>query len=143
IFVLYSYGKYANPVTGSLTPANTSALPIPYTDGRSVIEHATLAQVKDTYTLTPNMVNTLSWGVNRLFIPLTSNTVNGNYPQAASLTGLPAGTAATGFPDVNFTGSNVPFGWDGTNSHTFVEAQTSFNVQENLLWAKGKHNMTF
>lgn len=143
LFGLYSRGRYNNPLTGSLTVATTSNLPIPYTDSRDVLEYATLAQAKETYTINSNMVNTISWGINRLFIPLTSNTVGGNYPSKAGFTGMPAGTAATGFPDVTFAGSNAPINWNGTNSHTFNEAQTSYTVQENFLWSKGRHNLTF
>ncbi len=47
LFALFSYGKYANPIVGSLTPISTSTLPVPYTDGRGVIEYATLAQIHD------------------------------------------------------------------------------------------------
>lgn len=140
---LYSHGKYNNPLTGSLTLGTTSTLPIPYTDSRDVVEYATLAQAKEVYTINSHLVNTVSWGLNRLYIPLTSNTIGGDYPSKAGLTGMPAGTAATGFPDVTFKGPNIPISWDGTNSHTFNEAQTSYTAQENLLWTKGKHNLTF
>ena len=33
--------------------------------------------------------------------------------------------------------------WDGTNSHAFNEAQNTYDVQDNILWTKGKHNITF
>ena len=71
-----------------------------------------------------------------LYIPLTSNTANGNYPAKAGLTGLPPGIAATGFPDISFSGNEVPVSWDGTNSHANVEAQTTYTAQDNLLWTK-------
>ena len=48
LFALFSYGKYANPIVGSLTPITTSTLPVPYTDGRGVIEYATLGQIHDS-----------------------------------------------------------------------------------------------
>lgn len=142
LFALYSYGKYANPIVGSLTPISTSTLPIPYTDGRGVIEYATLAQIHDTYSISPSMVNQFSVSLSRLFIPLASNTASGNYPSKAGLTGLPPGIASTGFPDVTFSGNNSPVSWDGTNSHAFNEAQNTYDVQDNILWSKGKHNVT-
>src|SRR5665213_2978360 len=129
IFGLFSYGKYANPIVGSLTPISTSTLPVPYTDGRGVIEYATLGQIHDTYTLGANLVNQFSVSLSRLFIPLTSNTASGNYPSKAGLTGLPAGIAGTGFPDISFSGLNPPVSWDGTNSHAFNEAQNTYDVQ--------------
>jgi carboxypeptidase family protein/TonB-dependent receptor-like protein len=143
VFALFSYGKYANPIVGSLTPISTSTLPVPYTDGRGVIEYATLGQIHDSYTISPSLVNQFSVSASRLFIPLTSNTAGGNYPSKAGLTGLPPGIASTGFPDISFSGNNAPVSWDGTNSHAFNEAQNTYDVQENLLWTKGKHSLTF
>jgi hypothetical protein len=143
VFGLYSRGKYANPIVGSLTPISTSTLPVPYTDGRGVIEYSTLGQVHDSYTVTPTMVNQFTAGLSRLFIPLTSNTASGDYPGKAGLSGLPPGIASTGFPDITFGGTNAPVAWDGTNSHAFNESQTTYDLQDNLLWTKGRHNFTF
>jgi hypothetical protein len=140
---LFSFGEYRNPIVGSLTPISTSTLPVPYTDGRGVIEHATLGQIHDTYTVTPTIVNQFSMSVSRLFIPLTSNTASGNYPSKAGLTGLPPGIASTGFPDISFSGTNPPVSWDGTNSHAFNESQNTYDTQDNVLWTKGKHSLTF
>lgn len=143
LFVVYSHGKYSNPIVGSLVPITTSTLPIPYTDGRGVIEYATLIQIHETYGITPSVVNDFGYSISRLFIPLTSNTASGNYPSKAGLTGLPPGIASTGFPDITFTGNNAPVSWDGTNSHAFNEAQTSYSLQDNILLTKNKHNFTF
>jgi Carboxypeptidase regulatory-like domain/TonB dependent receptor len=146
IYGVFSRGKYANPVTGSLaaaTATTNSTLPIPYTDGRGVIEYATLAQIHDAYVFRPSLVNDFGYGFSRLFIPLTSNTASGNYPTKAGLTGLPPGVAATGFPDVTFTGNNIPVSWDGTNSHANIEAQSTYTAQDNVLWTKGRHQFTF
>jgi hypothetical protein len=143
IFALFSTGKYANPIVGSLTAISTSTLPVPYTDGRGVIEYATLAQIHDSYIITPTLVNQFSVSLSRLFIPLTSNTYGGDYPSKAGLTGLPGGVAGSGFPDITFSGNNAPVSWDGTNSHAYNEAQNTVDVQNNVLWIRGKHNITF
>jgi outer membrane receptor protein involved in Fe transport len=78
-----------------------------------------------------------------LWIPLTDPTANGDYPSKAGLTGLPTGFASTAFPDISFGGQNAPVSWDGTNAHVYNEAQTTIDIQNNLLWIKGKHNLTF
>ena len=143
MFALYSYGRYENPIVGSLVPVTTSTLPVPYTDGRGVIEYSTLAQLHDSHTISPTLLNQFSISFSRLFIPLTSNTASGNYPSKAGLTGLPPGIASTGFPDISFSGNNAPVSWDGTNSHAFNEAQNTYDVQDNILWSKGRHNLTF
>jgi len=143
LFALFSTGKYANPIVGSLVPITTSTLPVPYTDGRGVIEYSTLAQIHDSHLISSTMVNQFSLSFSRLFIPLTSNTASGDYPSKAGLTGLPPGIASTGFPDISFSGNNAPVSWLGTNSHAFNEAQNTYDLQDNVLWTHGKHNFTF
>src|SRR5271157_5909401 len=49
LFALFSTGKYANPVVGSLTPFCMSTLPVPFTDGRVVIDYSTTAQIHDSH----------------------------------------------------------------------------------------------
>jgi len=143
IFGLISEGKYSTNFTGSLTPISTSTLPVPYTDGRVVAETSTVAQLHDSYTITPTIVNQLSYSFSRLWIPLGSDSGAGNYPMKAGLTGLPPGLSATALPDLSFSGTNAPVSWAGTNSHVYNEAQNTFDIQDNVLWVKGKHNFTF
>ena len=145
IFGIFTRGRYANPLVGSLagaTAITNSTLPVPYTDGRSVIEYSTLAQLHESFVVRPNLVNDFGFGMNRLYVPLTSNTAGGAYPSKAGLTGLPTGIASTGFPDITFTGNNIPVSWDGTNSHVTTEAQTSYTAQDNVLLTKGRHQIT-
>jgi len=143
IFGLISEGKYSTNFTGSLTPISTSTLPAPYTDGRVVAETSTLGQIHDSYILSPSVVNQLSLSYSRLWIPLGSDSAAGDYPMKAGLTGLPPGLGATALPDMNFSGNNAPVSWAGTNSHVYNEAQNTLDVQDNILWTKGKHNLTF
>jgi len=145
MYAVYSRGKYANPTVGSLaagTATANSTLPIPYTDGRSVVEYSTLAQFHDNHIISPTMVNQFSLSLSRLFIPLLSNTASGDYPGKAGLTGLPPGIASTGFPDMSWSGNDVPVQWDGTNSHAYNESQTTYDMQDNVIWNKGKHAIT-
>lgn len=141
-FVLFANGHYATNFTGSLA-LGTSALPLPYTQARIVAEHATTVQLHDTYTLSPNVVNQFTYSYNRLFVPLQNVTAEGLYPQKAGLKGLPAGIASQAMPDINFGGSNAPIGWAGTNSRANAEAVNTFTVQNNVLWVRGRHSMTF
>lgn len=142
IFGLISWGKYSTNFTGSLTPITTSTLLPPYTDGRVVAETSTVGQIHDTYTFSPTVVNQFSVSYSRLWIPLGSDSANGDYPTKAGLTGLPPGLGSVAFPDMTFNGNNTPVSWDGTNSHVFNEAQNTFDLQNNVLWVKGKHNLT-
>ena len=143
LFALFSTGKYANPVVGSLTPITTSTLPVPYTDGRGVIEYATLGQLHDSYIISSAMVNQFSVSTKPAVHPVDEQHVRRQLSGKAGLTGLPGGVAGSGFPDITFSGNNAPVSWDGTNSHAYNEAQNTFDVQDNVLWTKGRHNITF
>ncbi len=141
IFALFSTGKYTTNFTGSYA-AGTSALPLPYTQSRFVTEYATTAQLHDVYMLRPNLVNQFSLSFSRMYIPLGNPTAGGNYPTKAGITGLPPGIASSAMPDINFAGNNAPIGWAGTNAHVNTEAANTFDVQNNVLWTKGKHFIT-
>ena len=141
-FALYSTGRYTTNFTGSLAPG-TDSLPLPYTQARFVKEYPTTAQIHDSYVLSPTVVNQFSYSMGRIYIPLVNDTADGNYPQKAGLTGLPPGIASTAMPDVNFAGTNAPISWVGTNAHANVETANTFTLQDNILWTKGKHSLTF
>src|SRR6185369_6399336 len=91
VSVLFSHGKHsqATPYRGG-TNLQT-ALPLPYTETRLVEEAPTTAQVKHTYVLGARWVNQASAGFSRLAVPIFNATVDGNYPAAAGLRGLPGG----------------------------------------------------
>src|ERR1035437_7962617 len=141
IFALFSTGKYTTNFTGSYA-AGTSALPLPYTQSRFVTEYATTAQLHDIFTLKPNLLNQFSVSFNRMYIPLGNPTAGGNYPTKAGITGLPPGIASSAMPDINFAGNNAPISWVGTNAHVNTEAANTFDVQNNVLWTKGRHFIT-
>ena len=74
-------GKWASDYTGNLMPTGT-ALPLPYTSSSGVvIEYPTVVQLHETHLFSPNLLNTFSAAVTRLFIPILSNTAAGKYPE--------------------------------------------------------------
>jgi hypothetical protein len=141
VYALFSTGKYTTNWTGSWA-SGTDALPLPYTQARYVTEYSTTAQLHDVYLLRSNLVNQFSLDFNRMYIPLGNPTAGGNYPTKAGITGLPPGIASSAMPDVTFNGNNAPIGWAGTNAHVNTEAANTYDVQNNLLWTKGRHFIT-
>jgi outer membrane receptor protein involved in Fe transport len=139
----YAGGHYATNFTGSLNQTGAGVLPEPYTQGRIVEESVKMAQLRDTYTISPALLNQFSYAFNRIWIPLQNPTTAGNYPQKAGLKGLPDGVVSQTFPDFNFAGANAPGGWQGTNAHFFNEAANTFTLQDNLTWVKGRHSLAF
>jgi hypothetical protein len=150
LFFVYSYGRYLQPGTGSFT-TGTSELPPPYLQARSNQEFVTTAQMHETYTISPTLVNDFSLGFSRLLVPEMNITAAGDWPTKAGLTGLPGGIASTAFPIVNFTDSLQPMpvstattsSWAGTNANASTEAQNTYTLQDNVSWIKNRNHFTF
>ena len=140
LFVLYSRGHRSQ--SNSYRGAGNS-LPLPYTDTRLVNEVPTTSQIKHTFVIRPTMINQVSFGFSRLWVPIYNATIEGDWMNKAGVKGLPSGEAASSFPEVSFAGPNSITGWRGTNSRAFTEAINNFTVQDNLQWTHGKHAVTF
>jgi hypothetical protein len=141
--VVYSFGRYLQPVTGSFT-AGTSELPIPYLQARTVEEHVSTVNVHETFTINPGLVNDFGYEWSRLFVPEFSDTAAGNYPVKAGLTDLPPGIASEAFPTVTFSGGpELPTSWAGTNANISTEVQQTYTAQDNLMWTKNRNHITF
>jgi Carboxypeptidase regulatory-like domain len=121
----------------------TAPLPLPYTNTRQVEEIPTVAQVKHNWTISPTLLNQISFGFNRLFIPIENVTVDGKWTERAGLTGLPPGEARDAFPETSFGGPNVPTNWRGTDSRDFLDANNNFTFQDSLQWVRGNHSLKF
>jgi hypothetical protein len=119
-----------------------NSLPLPYTDTRLVDEIPTTVQVKHTFVASPSLINQISYGVSRFWIPITNATIDGDWMTKAGVKGLPSGEAASSFPEITFSGPNAITGWRGTNSRAFTEAINTFTLQDNVQWTRGKHAVT-
>jgi hypothetical protein len=138
-FVLYSRGHRSQ--SNSYRGAGNS-LPLPYTDTRLVNEIPSTAQIKHTFVAKSNLINQVSFGFSRLWVPIFNATIDGDWMNKAGVKGLPAGEAASSFPEVSFAGPNSATGWRGTNSRAFTEAANNFTFQDNVQWTHGKHSIT-
>jgi len=139
MYGVYARGKYATDYTGNLTPTGT-ALALPYDSSAGVVEEMpTIIQLHATYLFTPTLLNQVSIGLSRIYIPLFSNTKAGNYPDKAGLTGLPAGQAGSAFPAISFSGANAPTNWSTTGP--FDEAENNYAFQDSILWVHGRHSI--
>ena len=84
---LYTYGKRSQP--GPFRETSTSipqtVLPLPYTDTRLVTEIPKVFQLKHNWTVTPTIVNQLSFGYNHFFVPITNATSDGKWSEKSGL----------------------------------------------------------
>jgi hypothetical protein len=136
--VLFTRGSHNQ---SSAVRGNPVPLPLPYVVTRVVDEVPTVGQVKHTWVATPSLINQVSVGASRLWIPITNPTIDGNWVERAGIKGLPPGDATQSFPEVAFGGLNAVQGWRGTDARPFLDALNSFTVQDNLQWVKGSHSI--
>ncbi|MBI3281317.1 MAG: TonB-dependent receptor, partial [Acidobacteria bacterium] len=136
--VLFSRGAHnqSSPVRGNPVP-----LPLPYVVTRVVDEVPTVGQLKHTWVINSAMLNQLSYGVSRLWIPITNPTIDGNWVERAGIKGLPQGDATQSFPEVAFAGANAPQGWRGTDARPFLDALNNFTFQDNFQWIRASHSI--
>jgi len=136
--VLFSRGSRNQ---SSAVRGNPAPLPLPYVVTRVVDEVPTVGQVKHTWAISPTMLNQVSFGVSRLWIPITNPTIDGRWVEKAGITGLPPGDATLSFPEVAFAGPNSPLGWRGTDARPFLDALNNFTLQNNFQWIRGSHSV--
>ena len=137
----FTHGQYTTIGIAGITPGRDT-LPLPYADSRIVDEVPTDAQFHDVYTITPSLLNQFGYSFNRLWIPITSATGAGAYPQKAGLQGLPAGLASLQFPSITFTGANAPINWADQATTAQTDAFNGFTVEDNVQWVHGRHSLT-
>ena len=142
---LYTYGKRSQ--SGAYREVSNafpqSALPLPYTDTRLVAEIPKVFQVKHNWSISPSLVNQLSFGYNHFFVPITNATSDGKWSQQSGLQGLPPGDASDAFLEATFGGTNSPSGWRAVNSRDFEDNNYNYTIQDSVLWVKNKHSFKF
>jgi hypothetical protein len=139
------WGAFARGVLSDVAPGAppSNGLPLPYAESRFVTERFYLAQLGDTYTISPTLLNQLNLSYNRLAIPIINETVKNQYPIKAGFVGLPPGQAADAFPRVTWAGPDAPTQWGGNGAEAFDEYDNNYSIQDDFEWVHGNHNFTF
>jgi hypothetical protein len=117
-------------------------LPVPYSSARSSSSTQYIAQINDTQNITSNLLNLFGVNFLRVSSVAVNPTAGSGYAAKAGLVGLPPGQLTDIFPQVTFNGPNSPTGWDEGNTG-FAEIPASEVIQDNVIWSKGRHNLTF
>jgi hypothetical protein len=136
--VLFSRGSHTQ---SSAIRGNPVPLPLPYTVTRVVAETPTVGQLKHNWIINTSMMNQISFGASRLWIPITNPTIEGNWVERSGIRGLPPGDATQSFPEVSFAGANSPAGWRGTDARPFLDALNSYTLQDNFQWIRANHSI--
>jgi Carboxypeptidase regulatory-like domain/TonB dependent receptor len=143
-FTLTGGNRHAVPYTGT-----AFVLPLPYlgTTASTVAGH--WADLSDSYTIKPSLVNQFKFGFSNFGGPpiqnITENTQYAASLQGINFSGVPSnGQAVTEFPTQIFGGSNGQSEWgEGGSGVTATSVVNAFTAVDNLFWSKGKHNVTF
>jgi hypothetical protein len=139
-WVIAGGNRHAVPYTST-----TNILPVPYLNDTGSIVAGHWADMQDTFTITPSIVNQFKFGFMNFGGPPVINLTASNAMYggpAAGITGLPTGQAASNFPISTFSGnSNNPVQWSGGTAGTSVSE--TYSIVDNLLWVKNKHAITF
>ena len=138
---------YAMFQTGKVVPLSFfnggPQLPLPYSSGRFGYQTVTIAQVGETWTIKPNLVNVFGAQFNEFVTPFVNPTIGGGWAAKLDISGLPTGPPQDTFPQMSFGGPNSPTGWALNGfSQSFSEHAPVFLYQDNLQWVKGKHSVT-
>ncbi|MBB5066594.1 TonB-dependent receptor [Granulicella mallensis] len=143
-FVVTGGNTHPVPYTGN------GVLPVPYLASVYTQTGGHWADMQDTYTINPNLVNQFKFGFSNFGGPPSTNLTQGVSQYEAqnmgiNFSGLPADSqAVTEFPTQVFAGSNAQTQWaDGVQGTSKTTVDESYTILDNLLWVKGRHAMTF
>jgi hypothetical protein len=123
--------------------------PIPYTSADYSVVAGHWADMEDTYTISPRMVNQFKFGFSNFGGPPLRNLTQGTQYAATNMgitfSGIPSSSqASTEFPTQIFGGSNIANSWGGgASGATATTVTETYTMVDNFLWIKGKHAMTF
>jgi hypothetical protein len=141
----YTQGRrHAIPYTGTATPG---VAVVPYITTTLSTVSGRIADIQDTFQISPNLVNQARYGFIYFGGPPVGNITGTTNPglygfAAAGVTGLPAGQASSNFPNTSFAGTNAPTGWVGNTPSNTSRALT-YEFTDNLALVKGRHSMNF
>lgn len=139
ISAIIAFGRQAS--TGPNSSGAKNALGPPFNERQSYAPQTTVNILKDTFTLTPHVVNQVALAFGRY--SSFSVTPNEAAQFAASKMGLmntPVGQASF-FPGIAFSGEDAPVTEGGYSEN--LKVNNTYTVMDNIEWVHGKHNITF
>jgi hypothetical protein len=143
ISLIIAFGRQAstgpNSVSGMAPPFNVNQAYHPVTN---------IDIIKDTYTISPHIVNQLAFGFGRYqSVSVTPDDAPQYAASTAGLVNTPPGQATNGFPGITFSGNyDAPGGAPGGTVYGGYawnsKVNNTYTTTDNLQWEFGKHNIT-
>jgi hypothetical protein len=140
ISLIVAFGRQAN--TGSNASGAANQLGPPFNTSQDYAPQTNIDILKDTWTITPHIVNQFSVAYGRY--KSYSWSPNDAPQYAASKTGLlnlPAGQAQY-FPGISFASGGTGNPTNEANYDWNQKVNNTYAIEDNLVWQRGKHNFT-
>lgn len=135
ISLIVAFGRQSTTGTNA-----GGTLPPPFNTSQSYHPDTNVDILKETWTINPHMVNQFAAAFSRY--QSVSQTPNDAEQYSTANTGIlnmPAGQASY-FPQIKWSGSNLPGTWGGYSWHSVVN--NTYTVVDNLQLELGKHSLT-
>lgn len=113
----------------------------PLADAYNHEVHAPSIRINDSFTITPQVLNTFHWAFNRFYNPSMAVSQAGKWDSALGLGNFGSGN----FPYTDFSGSsytNNNITKIGSQYNDFYAGNT-YIVSDQLSWIKGRHSLKF
>lgn len=144
--VIVAFGRQAS--TGFASVQHSNPLPVtsnqmipPFQTNQTYAPQTTVDMIKDVHTFSSSLVNQFAVGYARYKSASTTPNRQPKYSAASSgLIGMPTGQSSDGFPAITFSSPDQINTEGGYAWNT--KASNSYNITDNLMWLKGKHNFT-
>jgi len=140
ISLIIAFGRQAS--TGPNASGAANQLGPPFNTSQSYTPKTTVDILKDTYTITPHIVNQFAYAYGRYkSLSVTPDDAPIYSAAKIGLTNTPPGQATNGFPGILFSGgvdnpsTEANYDWNQKVNNTYT-------VMDNLQWVHGKHNIT-
>jgi hypothetical protein len=141
VSAIIAFGRQASTGQNS-----SSGLGPPFNTSQSYHPTTTIDILKDTFTVTPHVINQFAVGYGRyVSVSVTPNQAPEYAATTLGLLNTPAGQAADSFPEIQWSGgANYPSGTTFTQAGYAwnSKANNTYTVVDNVQWQFGRHNIT-
>ena len=133
--LIIAFGRQAS--TG---PNAGGTLPPPFNTSQSYHPVTNVDILKETWTISPHMVNQFAMGVDRYkSVSVTPDMASIYSTTNTGILNMPQGQASF-FPGITWSGTNSPGKWAGYSFNS--KSGANFTFVDNLQWELGKHSLT-
>lgn len=142
VSIIVAFGRQAS--TGPNSSGSANALGPPFNDKQAYTPKTNVDIVKDTWTITPHIVNQAAISYGRYYsLSVTPNFAPIYSAANSGLLNLPPGQAAGSFPSTTYSGGVDNTTAEGTYAGWNVKANNTYEASDSVQWEFGKHSFNF